>query len=167
MTAPWRLRDIEVRHPALQGAKSPMQTIGIKPSSSGGSGDGPADTPADRDTWYLLAGAGVVAGGAGLVLALAHADSPLRGPLALFFLLAAPGSAFAAALRGFDPWARFLVSAAGAVCVVMGVAQGMLATHRWSVDGGVIAVGALSALTFLLHLTIRKGRGKLRQWYGS
>ncbi|WP_229377838.1 hypothetical protein [Streptomyces sp. VRA16 Mangrove soil] len=139
-----------------------MQTIGIKPPSSGGSGEQRTDTPSGRDTLHLLAGAGVVAAGAGLVLALTHADSPLRGPLALFFLLAAPGAAFAAALRGLDIWARILVSAAGAVCVVMLVAQGMLATHRWSVDGGVVAVGAISALAFLTQSAVRKWKGKIR-----
>ncbi|MFJ9041336.1 hypothetical protein ACIRF8_32830 [Streptomyces sp. NPDC102406] len=132
-----------------------MQTIGIKQPSSDGSGDGPADAPSGRDTLPLLAGAGVVAGGAGLVLALTDAASPLRGPLALFFLLAAPGAAFAAALRGLDPWARSLVSLAGALTVVMLVAQGMLATHHWSVDGGVLTVGALSALAFLFQWGFR------------
>lgn len=122
-----------------------MQTIGIKPSSS--------------DGLQLLAGAGAVAGVAGLVLALSHAGSPLRGPLALFFLLAAPGAAFAAALRGLDPWARVLTSVAGAVAVVMLVTQGMLAVHRWSVDGGVIAVAVLSASAFLLQWIIRQLRG--------
>ncbi|WP_428955678.1 hypothetical protein [Streptomyces sp. cg35] len=128
-----------------------MQTIGIKQPSS----DGAGEAPSGRDALHLLAGAGVVAGGAGLVLALSGAQSPLRGPLTLFFLLAAPGAAFAAALRGFDPWARCLVSAAGAIAVVMLVAQGMLATHHWSVDGGVIAVGASSALAFLLQWSFR------------
>ncbi|MCX5534505.1 hypothetical protein OG785_28605 [Streptomyces sp. NBC_00006] len=126
-----------------------MQTIGIKPSSS--------------DGLQLLAGAGVVAGGAGLVLALSHAGSPLRGPLALFFLLAAPGVAFAAALRGLDPWARALTSVAGAIAIVMLVAQGMLAVHRWSVDGGVIAVAVLSASAFLLQWIIRQLRGGAAQ----
>ncbi|MFJ9177493.1 hypothetical protein [Streptomyces sp. NPDC102360] len=126
-----------------------MQTIGIKPSSS----DGP----------YLLAGAAIVAGGAGLVLALSHAGSPLRGPLALFFLLAAPGAAFASALRGLDPWARTLVSTAGAVAVVMLVAQGMLAVHRWSVTGGVLTVAVLSASAFLVQWIIRRLRGGAAQ----
>ncbi|WP_327669823.1 MULTISPECIES: hypothetical protein [unclassified Streptomyces] len=126
-----------------------MQTIGIKPSSS--------------DGLQLLAGAGVVAGGAGLVLALSHAGSPLRGPLALFFLLAAPGAAFAAALRGLDPWARALTSVAGAIAVVMLVTQGMLAVHRWSVDGGVIAVAVLSASAFLVQWIIRQLRGGAAQ----
>jgi hypothetical protein len=157
------LRDIEARHPALRGAKSPMQTIGVKPSSSGGQGDDPAGRPpSGSDALHLLAGAGAVAAGAGLVLALSHADSPLRGPLALVFLLGAPGAAFAAALRGLDPWARVLVSAAGALATVMLVSQGMLATHRWSVDGGVVAVGALSALALLLRAAVRRLRGPRR-----
>ncbi|MFZ3593635.1 hypothetical protein [Streptomyces sp. BH104] len=122
-----------------------MQTIGIKPSSSDGQ--------------HLLAGAGVVAAGAGLVLALSHAGSPLRGPLALFFLLAAPGAAFAAALRGLDPWARVLTSTAGAVAIVMLVAQGMLAVHRWSVTGGVLTVAILSASAFLVQWIVRRLRG--------
>ncbi|RAJ78818.1 MULTISPECIES: hypothetical protein [unclassified Streptomyces] len=125
-----------------------MRTIKFKTSLSG-------------DAAHLLMGAGAVAAGAGLVLALTHTGSPLRGPLTLFFLLAAPGSAFAAALRGLDTGARVLVSAAGAVCVVMLVAQGMLATHHWSVDGGVVAVGALTAAAFLLQLAYRKGRHKV------
>ncbi|MZD08695.1 hypothetical protein GTW43_26975 [Streptomyces sp. SID5785] len=92
------------------------------------------------------------------MLALAHADSPLRAPLALVFLLGAPGAAFAAALRGLDPWARGLTSAAGAITTVMLVSQGMLATHHWSVDGGVVAVGALSALAFVAQSAVRRLR---------
>ncbi|MEB3961618.1 hypothetical protein OKJ48_15380 [Streptomyces kunmingensis] len=139
----------------------------MKHPSSDGSGAAPADPPPVTDALHLLAGAGVVAGGAGLVLALSGSGSPLRGPLALFFLLAAPGAAFAAALRGLDPWARGLVSAVGAIAVVMLVAQGMLATHRWSVDGGVITVGAVSALAFVLQWSFRfrarrKRMGKIR-----
>ncbi|MFI0240743.1 hypothetical protein [Streptomyces sp. NPDC016845] len=122
-----------------------MQTIRIKLPSSG----------APR----LLAGAAVLTGGAalvaGLVLVLSDAHSPLRGPLALFYLLAAPGAVFAAALRGLDPWVRGVLSLTGAVTVVMLVAQGMLATRHWSVEGGVIAVGALSALAFMCRYAYR------------
>lgn len=139
-----------------------MQTKGNKQSSSDSPGERPAGPPARRDTPFLLAGAGAVAGAAGLVLALSGAGSPLRGPLALFFLLAAPGAAFAAALRGIDPWARLVVSAAGAVAVVMLVAQAMLATHHWSVNGGVVTVGVLSAFAFLFQLAIRKSSSKIR-----
>lgn len=52
-----------------------------------------------------------------------------------------------------------LTSVAGAVAVVMLVTQGMLAVHRWSVDGGVIAVAVLSASAFLLQWIIRQLRG--------
>ncbi|WP_394435258.1 hypothetical protein [Streptomyces sp. SGAir0957] len=97
----------------------------------------------------LLAGAAVLTGGAGLVLVLVDARFPLRAPLALCYLLAAPGAVFAAALRGLDPWARGALSLTGAVTVVVLVAQGMLAVRHWSVEGGVIVVGALSALAFM------------------
>ena len=86
----------------------------------------------------------------GAILALADVDSPLRGPFTLFFLLAAPSVAIAAALRGLEPFGRVLTSVAGAVVVNMLVAQGMLAVHRWSVSGGVTAVTAISCLILLL-----------------
>ncbi|MBK3574115.1 hypothetical protein JHN63_09825 [Streptomyces sp. MBT65] len=98
-------------------------------------------------------------GAVGAVLALADSGSPLRGPFALFFLFSAPAAAIAALLRGLDPFARFLVSVAGAVVVDMLVAQGMLAVHRWSVDGGIIAVAAISCLVplpvFVRHMRRR------------
>jgi uncharacterized membrane protein len=157
LTAARTLRDIEARHPALRGAKSPMQTIRIKTPSSDSaerSRQGPG-----RDLLPLLAGAATVVGGVGAVLALADADSPLRGPFTLFFLLAAPSVAVAAALRGLEPFGRVLTSVAGAVVVNMLVAQGMLAVHRWSVRGGVVAVTALSVLLLLLVL-VRRLRGR-------
>ncbi|MBC2903324.1 hypothetical protein H4N64_17220 [Streptomyces sp. PSKA01] len=98
-------------------------------------------------------------GAAGALLALADSDSPLRGPLTLFFLLATPAAAIAAALRGLDPFGRTLASLAGAVVVDMLVAQGMLATHQWSATGGIVAVTALSSLIFLLVL-VRRLRGR-------
>ncbi|MGW1618615.1 hypothetical protein [Streptomyces sp. NPDC002172] len=76
----------------------------------------------------------------------------MRGPFALFFLLAAPAAAIGAALRGFDPFARALTALAGAVALDMLVAQGMLAFHRWSWCGGIVAVTAISLLLLLLVL---------------
>ncbi|MFC7261935.1 hypothetical protein [Streptomyces lutosisoli] len=108
----------------------------------------------------LLAGAATVVGVVGAVLALADVDSPLRGPFTLFFLLAAPSVAIAAALRGLEPFGRVLASVAGAVAVDMLVAQGMLAVHRWSVGGGVTAVTVISCL--ILLLVIIKRMGKIR-----
>ncbi|MFE0513063.1 hypothetical protein [Streptomyces sp. NPDC058964] len=127
-----------------------MQTIRIKTSSTDdaeGARPGPG-----RDLSPLLAGAATAVGGVGALLALTDSDWPLRGPFTLFFLLAAPTAAIASALRGLDPFGRTLASLAGAVVLNMLVAQGMLAVHRWSVPGGVVAVTALSALLFLSSL---------------
>jgi len=124
-----------------------MQTLGIKRTST-------ADTERarpgpGRDLSALFAGAAVTIGAVGAVLALTGSGSPLRGPFALFFLFSAPASAIAAALRGLDPYGRVLASVAGAVVVDMLVAQGMLAVHRWTIDGGIVAVAVISGLTAL------------------
>ncbi|MFF2128950.1 hypothetical protein ACFVW1_26875 [Streptomyces olivochromogenes] len=105
----------------------------------------------------------VAVAGVGAVLALADADSSLRGPFTLFFLLAAPGAAIGVALRGLDPFARAVVSVAGAIAVDLLVAQGMLAVHRWSVRGGIVAVTAISSLVLLLVVVrrLRKRMGKI------
>ncbi|WP_245790583.1 hypothetical protein [Streptomyces monashensis] len=100
-------------------------------------------------------GAATAVAAVGALLALTGSGSPLRGPCTLFFLLAAPAAAVAAALRGLDPYARTLAALAGSVVLNMLVAQGMLAVHRWSVHGGVIAVTALSLL-LLLWVLLRK-----------
>ncbi|MFJ9819776.1 hypothetical protein ACIRU3_31845 [Streptomyces sp. NPDC101151] len=154
------LRHIEARHPARRGAKSPMQTLGIKtPSPDGAQDDAERVRPGPgRDLSALLAGAATAVGAVGALLALTDTGSPLRGPSTLFFLLAAPAVAIGAALRGLDPFGRALTSLAGAVVVNMLVAQGMLAVHRWSVRGGVVAVTALSLLLLLAVL----GREKFR-----
>ncbi len=77
----------------------------------------------------------------------------------MFFLLAAPAAAIAAALRGLDPFGRGVAAVAGAVVVNMLVAQGMLAVHRWSVPGGIVAVTSISALILVL-VTVRRLRGR-------
>ncbi|MEV6484557.1 hypothetical protein [Streptomyces sp. NPDC051576] len=134
-----------------------MQTLGIKRTSNADTGrtrSGPG-----RDLSALLAGAAAAVGAVGAVLALTDSGSPLRGPFALFFLFAAPAAAIAAILRGLDPFARVLTSVAGAVVVDMLVAQGMLAVHRWSVDGGIIAVAAISCL-IPIPVFVRHMRGR-------
>ncbi|GCB50644.1 hypothetical protein SNL152K_7989 [Streptomyces sp. NL15-2K] len=99
------------------------------------------------------------------MLALVDSDSPLRGPLTLFFLLAAPAAGIAAALRGLEPFGRTVAAVAGSVVVNMVVAQGMLAVHRWSVRGGIVAVTAISALVLLLVL-VRRPRGRTARGQG-
>ncbi|MEU7304007.1 hypothetical protein AB0950_31580 [Streptomyces sp. NPDC007189] len=120
-----------------------MQTIRIKTSSL-----------------PLLTGAATAVAGCGALLALIDSASWLRGPCTLFFLLAAPAVALAAALRGLDPFARVLSALAGSVVVDMLVAQGMLAVHRWSVRGGVVAVTVLSVLLLLLVALRERISGK-------
>ncbi|WP_030322346.1 hypothetical protein [Streptomyces sp. NRRL B-3229] len=113
-----------------------------------------------RELTPLLAGSATAVGGFGALLALAGSDSPLRAPLVLFFLLAAPAAGIAAALRGLDPFARALAALAGSVVLNMLVAQAMLATHRWSPRGGVVAMAVLSALILLPGLLRRRRTAK-------
>lgn len=114
--------------------------------------------PSGSEFTPLLAGAATAVAVFGALLALTGSDSPLRAPLALFFLLAAPAAAIAAALRGLDRYGRLLAAVAGSVVLNMLVAQGMLATHRWSARGGVVAVTVISCLLFLVVL-VRRRRG--------
>ncbi|MER6347453.1 hypothetical protein ACWC10_31645 [Streptomyces sp. NPDC001595] len=111
-----------------------------------------------RDLTPLLAGAATAVALLGAWLALTDSGSPLRGPFTLFFLLAAPAAAIAAALTGLEPFGRAVASLAGAVVVVMLVSQTLLAVHRWSVIAGVVAVTAFSALVLLLVLLRRHSR---------
>ncbi|WP_371330115.1 hypothetical protein [Streptomyces sp. TP-A0356] len=106
----------------------------------------------------MLAGVAVVVAGVGAILALLDAGSPLRGPFTLFFLLAAPATAVGAALRRLDPFARAVVSVAGAIAIDLLIAQGMLAVHRWSVTGGIVAVTVISSLVLLLVPVRRRRR---------
>ncbi|MGW2959553.1 hypothetical protein ACWDGI_13840 [Streptomyces sp. NPDC001220] len=125
-----------------------MQTIGFKTPSS--EGDQRARPGPGRGLGPLLAGAATAVAGTGALLALTDSGSPLRGPFTLLFLIAAPAGAIGLALRGLDPFARALTALAGAVALDMLIAQGMLATHRWSWRGGVVAVTAISVLLLLL-----------------
>ncbi|MFF7843646.1 hypothetical protein ACFZC6_33345 [Streptomyces ossamyceticus] len=123
-----------------------MQTLSTKPSLSDSGGP-------------LLAGVAAAVAGTGAVLAFADADSVLRGPFTLFFLLVAPGAATGAALRGLELFGRVVASVAGAIAVNLLVAQGMIATHSWSVPGGIAAVTVISSLVLLLSL-VRRVRGR-------
>ncbi|MGW0704492.1 hypothetical protein ACWD4G_00675 [Streptomyces sp. NPDC002643] len=123
-----------------------MQTLRIKPH-------------VERDVSPLLAGAAAAVAGVGAVLAFADADSVLRGPFTLFFLLFAPGAAIGAALRGLEPFGRTVASVAGAIAVNLLVAQGMIATHMWSMRGGIAVVTVISSFVLLLVL-VRRVRGR-------
>lgn len=130
-----------------------MQAIRIKRSSKGDgerAGPGPG-----RDLSPALAGGAAALAGAGALLALTDASSPLRGPLALFFLLAAPATALAALLRGLEPLGRALAAIIGAIVIDMLVAQTMLAVHRWSITGGIITVAVISLVLLLSCATVK------------
>ncbi|MFJ4004864.1 hypothetical protein ACIPWL_15635 [Streptomyces sp. NPDC090023] len=112
-------------------------------------GEGSERAGPGRDLSPLLAGAATGTAACGALLALMDSGSPLRGPCALFFLLAAPALAIALALRGLDPFGRAITALAGAVALDMLVPQAMLTVHRWSVPGGIVAVTVLSLLILL------------------
>jgi hypothetical protein len=128
-----------------------MQTLRIKPSLSGSGGP-------------LLAGVAAAVAGVGAALAFTGSDSVLRGPFTLFFLLAAPGAAIGAVLRGLEPFGRVVTSLAGAIAVNLLVAQGMIATHSWSSTGGITAVTVISSLVILPSLVrLLRGRTERRR----
>lgn len=134
-----------------------MQTNRIRTASTASGDEADRARPGPgRDLSPLLAGAATAVGVLGVTLALLDADTPLRGPCTLFFLLTAPAAAIGAALRGLDPFGRIVGAVAGAIVLNMLVAQGMLAVHRWSVRGGVIAVTVLSVLTLALVMVRRR-----------
>jgi hypothetical protein len=109
-----------------------------------------------RDAFPVLAAAAVAVGGIGAVLALVDLASPLRAPFTVFFLIAAPAVAVAAGLPGLDPLSRSVAAVTGAAVVDVLTAQAMLALRIWSVRGGVLAIGALSLLLFLLACVRRR-----------
>jgi len=66
------------------------------------------------------------------------------------FLVLAPATVAAALLRNVDLLSRIAVGAGTAIAVDTVVAQTMLSVGAWSVRGGVLAVGLLSALALAL-----------------
>ncbi|MBB6436510.1 hypothetical protein [Streptomyces candidus] len=110
-----------------------------------------------RELLPVAAGAAFVVAAAGAGLAFTDLPSPLRAPFTVFFLVVAPAAAVAGLLRGLEPPARVVVSAAAALALNLLVAQAMLAMHLWSVRGGVVAVAGISALLILFTLVRRPG----------
>ncbi|MFC9674285.1 hypothetical protein [Streptomyces sp. NPDC056949] len=69
--------------------------------------------------------------------------------MTLFFLTAAPGAAIGSALRGLGPWGRWISAVAGAFALDLLVAEAMIATHRWSVTGGIVTIAVISVAGLL------------------
>ncbi|MDK1475692.1 hypothetical protein QNO07_20105 [Streptomyces sp. 549] len=94
------------------------------------------------------AGAAAVAlvGGA---LLLAPAALPLRAPLLLFFLLAAPAAVLFTGLPGLDALSRTVVALLGSVTANLLLAQLLLVGDHWSAEAGVAVVTAAGSAALL------------------
>jgi hypothetical protein len=88
---------------------------------------------------WLACGA-IAAASGGVVLALADVDTPLRGPLILLSLAAAPAVVVAAWLKSLDMFARIVVACAAAIALNALVAETMLALGTWSPRACLVAV---------------------------
>jgi hypothetical protein len=99
-----------------------------------------------------LAWAVIAAGAVGVGMALADSSSPLRAPLVLLFLAAAPAIAVAGLLRGLDTFARIFAACAATVVINVLVAETMLAAGAWSPDGGLVVVVVITALIGAVQL---------------
>ena len=92
----------------------------------------------------------VVAGSLSAILAIADIDTPVRAPLVVIFLLAAPAAAVAGLLDRFDILARLVIAGAAAVVIDFLVAEIMLAAGLWSVPGSIIVIAAITVICALL-----------------
>ena len=92
----------------------------------------------------------VVAGSVSAILAIANIDSPVRAPLVVTFLLAAPAAAVAGLLDRFDVLARLVIAGTAAVVINFLVAEIMLAVGFWSVPGWVIVIAVITVICALL-----------------
>lgn len=101
------------------------------------------------DAAAVASGAALAVSGAGAALAYIPLDSPLRAPLALFFLIAAPAEALFFALRRLEPLTRTVASLSGAVLIDLMIAEIMAGAHVRSVRGEIMAVALINFLLFL------------------
>lgn len=108
----------------------------------------------------LLACGIVVAGLAGVVLALAGSGSPFRSPLVLLFLVTAPAMAVAGLLRGLDVVARVFVSCLAMIVINACVAETMLAAGAWSPKAGLVVVVVIAAALWVVQLPFVRGRAR-------
>ena len=104
-----------------------------------------------------IAWTAVAAGTVGVGLALADANSPLRTPLVILFLAAAPATAVAGLLRGFDPFARIVVAVTAAIVINALVATTMLAAGAGSPKAGLVAIVVITAVCMAVQLPPVRG----------
>jgi hypothetical protein len=99
-----------------------------------------------------LASTVIVAGMTGVGLALADANTPLRMPLVLLFLVAVPTMAAAGLLRGLDTFGRIFAAFTATVVINVLVGVIMLEAGVWSPDAALVVVVVITALLWAVQL---------------
>jgi hypothetical protein len=104
--------------------------------------------------WLIRGGIAlaVAAAAAGLGLAVAGVQSPVRTALVLLFLAAGPTAAVAGLLRGFPPATRLIIAFAADIVVIGLVAIVMLGAGLWSPTGGLLVVAGLTLVCLVAQL---------------
>lgn len=92
-----------------------------------------------------VSGGIIAAGTAGVILALAGIETPLRVPLVLVFLAGVPALAVASLLGGIGPYAQVVVAGSAAIVIDILVAESMILSGTWSPRTGLVAVALVSA----------------------
>jgi hypothetical protein len=93
--------------------------------------------------------ASVGAGIAGLVTDLAGVRSLFVTVLVLIFIAVAPTTAIAGLLRGFDLFARLVLTCVTSIVVITLIAMIMLAMGVWSPKAGLVAIALVSGACLL------------------
>ncbi len=95
----------------------------------------------------------VTAGAVAFLLGAAGVRSPLRTALVLLFAFAAPTAAVSRLLRGFDPFARWIIAFATTIAILALTATLMLMAGVWSPAGGLLAVAGITAACVAVRLS--------------
>jgi len=104
----------------------------------------------------LAAAAVTVVGAAGIALNDAQSSAPLARTVVVTFVILAPAIAIIGLLPSVNAAVALIVAAAGATVINALVAQVMLSTNAWSRPAGVIAVGLIAALLWLVPTTVSR-----------
>ena len=94
---------------------------------------------------FAALGAGI----AGFLVDLAGVRSGLVTVLVLIFIAVAPTTAIAGLLRGFDLFARLILTCVTTIAVLTLIAMIMLAIGVWSPKGGLVAIALVSGACLL------------------
>lgn len=97
-------------------------------------------------------GVAIAAGASGVGLEAAGVRSGLRTILVLLFLVVAPTAGVAGLLRGFDRFARVIISFAATIVIVALTAIIMLMAGVWSPAGGLLVVAGITAVCLAAQL---------------